>query len=74
MSNLKLGIIGAGYIAEKHLEVISKIRRLKVVGITSRTIFKAKKLASKFGIKNIKIDRNPPNSALPHNFRVCDVL
>ena len=44
MYNLKLGIIGAGYIAEKHLEVISKIRGLKVVGITSRTIIKAKKL------------------------------
>ena len=56
MSNLKLGIIGAGYIAEKHLEVISKIRRLKVVGITSRTFSKAKKLANKFGIKNIYLD------------------
>jgi len=56
MSDIKLGIIGAGYIAEKHLDVISKIRGLKVVGITSRTIIKAKKLGRKFGIKNIYLD------------------
>ena len=48
MSNLNLGIIGAGNIAMKHLEVISEINRLNVVGITSRTPHKAKRLANKF--------------------------
>ena len=48
MSELKLGIIGAGYIARKHLEVIRDINGLDTVAITSRTINKAEKLADEF--------------------------
>ena len=43
MSDIRIGIIGAGYIASKHLEVIDQIKGLKVIGITSRTLSKAKK-------------------------------
>ena len=53
MNKKFLGIIGAGYIAEKHLEVINKITSLEVVAITSRTNSKAKKLAKNFSINNV---------------------
>ena len=53
MSDLRLGIIGAGYIARKHLEVINDIKGLTVVAITSRSIRKAKKLSRDFKIENV---------------------
>ena len=53
MSSFKLAVIGAGYIAEKHLEVINKINSLNVVSITSRTYSKSFKIAKKYKIKNI---------------------
>ena len=53
MYKVKIGIIGAGYIAEEHLKVIKEINNISVIGITSRTISKAKTLASKYGINNI---------------------
>ena len=56
MSNLRLGIVGAGYIAKKHLEVIAKIRGLKVTSITSRTCEKAKVLAKKYNINQVYVD------------------
>ena len=56
MNKKFLGIIGAGYIAEKHLEVINKIKNLEVVAITSRTNTKAKKLAKKFSINIVSKD------------------
>ena len=48
MSSFKIGIIGAGYIARKHLEVIKKINGLQPVSITSRTYSKAVKIAEDF--------------------------
>ena len=53
MSSLRLGIIGAGYIAKKHLEVIKKIKGLKVTSITSRTYKKAKVLATDYNINQV---------------------
>ena len=53
MSDIRIGIIGAGYIASKHLEVIDQIKGLKVIGITSRTLSKAKKMAKKYNINNV---------------------
>tara|TARA_B100000945_G_C20321588_1_gene567931 strand:- start:93 stop:1025 length:933 start_codon:yes stop_codon:yes gene_type:complete len=49
----KVGVIGAGKIADKHLEVIKTIRKFNIVSITSRTYGKANKLAKKYKIKNI---------------------
>ena len=46
----KIGIIGAGYMAEKYLEIIRHDPHLKVSCITSRTIKKAKVLAKKYKI------------------------
>ena len=54
MSDIRIGIIGAGYIASKHLEVIDQIKGLKVIGITSRTLSKAKKMAKKYNINNVR--------------------
>ena len=53
MSKIKLGIIGAGFISEKHLEVLSSFDNISIEAISSRTQSKAKKLAKKFNIKFI---------------------
>lgn len=50
MKKVKLGIIGAGYIAQKHLEVIDAIDELEAIAITSRTFVKAEALAKDFNI------------------------
>ena len=49
MSELRLGIVGAGNIAKEHLKVIQTIEGLVVSGIVSRTRDKAEQLASEFG-------------------------
>ena len=51
--NINVGIIGAGNIASKHLEVIKNIKNFKIKAITSRTLSKAKKLAKTFKIEKI---------------------
>ena len=53
MSEIRLGIIGAGNIAHDHLKVIQAIGSVRVVGITSRTFSKAEKLAEIYQIENI---------------------
>lgn len=56
MKKIRLGLVGAGWVAEKHLEVIQAIEGLEAVGITSRTRSKAEALAGKFGIKECTDD------------------
>jgi len=53
MYKLKIGIIGAGNIAEEHLKVLKSIDDFSIFGIVSRTQKKAKKLGKKFGIKKV---------------------
>ena len=53
MHKINLGIIGAGNIAQKHLEAIKDINEFNVLGITSRTFIKAKRLAKKFNIDRV---------------------
>ena len=53
MSKLKIGLIGASYIAKKHLEVIKDVKGIDVVAITSRTLTKAIALSKQFNIKNV---------------------
>jgi len=53
MSNIKIGIIGAGNISKEHLEVLKFIDYVDIVGITSRTLSKAKKLAYNFNIIDV---------------------
>ncbi|MFH1380013.1 MAG: Gfo/Idh/MocA family oxidoreductase [bacterium] len=50
MDTIRVGIIGAGYIAQHHLEAIKSIGSIEVVGITSRTRKKAEQLAEQFNI------------------------
>ena len=50
MKDIKIGVIGAGWMAEQHLSVLSGVGGAKVVGITSRTLSRAQALAQKFNI------------------------
>ncbi|MFH1428302.1 MAG: Gfo/Idh/MocA family oxidoreductase [Candidatus Margulisiibacteriota bacterium] len=50
MGKVKLGLIGAGWIAKQHLEVIKDISGMEIVGITSRTRSKAEALAAEYNI------------------------
>ncbi len=58
MSKINIGIIGAGNIAEKHLDILMKINEVNLLKIYSRTSSKARKLAKKYSInvlcKNLK--------------------
>jgi predicted dehydrogenase len=53
MSNVRLGIIGAGYIAQEHLKVIQAMAGVCAVGITSRTKSKAEELARKYDVEEV---------------------
>jgi predicted dehydrogenase len=53
MSEIRIGLIGAGNIAKKHLEVIKNIKSMTAVGITSRTRSKAEEMAREFNINRI---------------------
>ena len=48
--NVRIGLIGAGGIARKHLDVIRYIDGIEAVGITSRTRSKAEQVAGEYGI------------------------
>ena len=50
MSKVKVGIIGAGTITRKHLDVIAEMDWIEAVGITSRTRSKAGHVAQEYGI------------------------
>jgi predicted dehydrogenase len=47
---IKVAIVGAGYMAQEHIKVFSSMPELKVVGIQSRTKSKSIQLAEDFGI------------------------
>ncbi len=53
MSDISLGIIGAGNIAKEHLKVIRAMDGVRAVGITSKTRSKAEELAISFAIDNV---------------------
>ena len=50
MSKVRIGIIGAGEITGKHLDVIADIGWIEAVGITSRTRSKAEHIAQEYEI------------------------
>ena len=50
MNKVKLGLIGAGWVAQQHLKVIQAIDWIEPIGITSRTKSKAEHLAKEYGI------------------------
>ena len=50
---IKVGVIGAGIIANEHLKVIKTIKSFKLISITSRTYNKSLKLAQRYKIQKI---------------------
>ena len=50
MSEVRLGIIGAGHIAREHLKIMGGVI---AVGITSRTTSKAEDLTQSYGIEQV---------------------
>ena len=63
---IKLGVIGAGIIADEHLKVIKEIKSFKLISITSRTYDKSLKLAQRYKIQKIytNIDQMLKNEKL----------
>ena len=53
MSDIRLGVIGAGNITQEHLKVIAAMKGVKASGITSRTPSKAEALANSFQIDQV---------------------
>ena len=53
MSRLNIGLIGAGKIAETHLEVLQNLKNCDLLGITSKTNKNSSRLKKKFNIKKI---------------------
>ncbi|MFA4905588.1 MAG: Gfo/Idh/MocA family oxidoreductase [Candidatus Margulisiibacteriota bacterium] len=56
MKKVKLGLVGAGWVAKQHLEVIRVIGEVECVGITSRTKAKAEALARQYEIPLVADD------------------
>ncbi len=50
MKKIRLGLIGAGWVARQHLESIKAVDWIETAGITSRTRSKAEQLASEYRI------------------------
>ncbi len=50
---IKIGFIGAGYMAEEHIKVFHKFKNVELVSIFSRTYEKAYKLKKKYNIEKI---------------------
>ena len=53
ISELRLGIIGAGHITWEHLKVIQAMDKVRISGITSRTLSKAQELSEVFSIGQV---------------------
>lgn len=53
---VRLGVVGAGKIAVKHLEALQDVAGAKVVGVTSRTREKAQAMAAQFSIPCVADD------------------
>ncbi len=49
---VRIGLIGAGLVAQHHMAVIQAMEGVEAVGVTSRTLSKAREFASKFAIPN----------------------
>lgn len=53
MGIVKVGFVGAGYMAEEHIKAFSDIPQVKLVGIFSKTFEQAKNLADKYGMQKV---------------------
>ncbi|MFP5115930.1 Gfo/Idh/MocA family protein [Bacillaceae bacterium C204] len=53
MRTVKIGIIGTGFSANSHIEALSRIPFVEVIGIAGSSLEKAQKMAEKYGIDRI---------------------
>lgn len=56
MNRLGYGIIGVGFFGEKHIQVLSQLPNVKILGICRRSLQPLKELAKKYNIPNIYTD------------------
>lgn len=50
---IRVSIVGAGYMAEEHIKAIQKFKRFKIYGIISKNNISAKKLANRYNINHV---------------------
>lgn len=53
MKEIRIAVIGAGYMADEHIKAFSDIPEVSIVGIYSRTQDRVENLAKKHGIANV---------------------
>ncbi len=53
---IRIGLVGAGWVAQQHLLVLKAIKDMEVVAMTSRTLPKAQALAKTFAIPQVYTD------------------
>lgn len=56
MNKLGYGVIGVGFFGEKHIEVLSTLPNVDVIGISRRSIKPLRKIAGKYNIPNTYTD------------------
>jgi predicted dehydrogenase len=70
LKKIKLGIVGAGYMALEHIKAFSDIEGIEIVAITSRSSERAKELAKAYGIGSVCLSisdmyhRHEPNGLI----------
>ena len=53
MDTVRIGLLGAGMISQKHLNMYAQIPEAQVVAVCSRTQQSAERCAQQFGIPNV---------------------
>lgn len=56
MKNIKIAMVGAGYIADYHTRGLQSIPGVEVVAVAAKTVEEARKFADKYGIKTATDD------------------
>lgn len=56
MDKIRYGIIGAGFFGEKHIEVLSALPNVEIVGVCRRSVEPLREIAEKYGIPNTYTD------------------
>ena len=52
MPNVKIGVIGAGFMGELHTRTLSEMPGVEVVGVADADVEKARKVALRYGISS----------------------
>src|SRR5215469_14847588 len=63
---LRIGIVGAGYVARYHIEALKRLDRVEIVGICDLDRDAATKLAQTFGIACVTSDLAELGQQHPH--------